>query len=309
MAVKDGVKREFSDDPSVHRELWTVDPPMSGRDVRNLQRGLSDRLRPRGFTTKEIPIAAHGKFTYATAMAAIEAQYWLGLREDTYLKRDEHWHRCLTEGAQNIIRDPSKYRTDEILQRAKDRKGNLDEGPRYFDRLMKDLEDVPTKNGADAAVDWALAQVGTKEQPYGSNWGPKVSTWIKLAGYTSPVPWCGCFVNAALMAAGLPSGAGWIGYTPAIISHARRGVDGWRWVGPSQGRPGALALFDTPGGDSAVHVELCRKQLAPNRYSTIGGNTSDDNAGSQANGGMVATREDRYTTGPFRIIGFAIPPY
>lgn len=307
--VQDGIRRTASQDPSPHRELWTVDPPMLGRDVENLQRALLVRLRTRGFGRDEIPVATHGQHTFATAMAAVEAQYWLGLRADTYLKRDPDWHRALTIGAQQVIRDPDKYRTAEQEQRARDRSGNLKKGPRYFDELLREHEQLPAAHrGIDAAEAFALKYVGVTEKPAGSNWGPHIETWIRAAGYTSSVPWCGCFVNAVLMAAGLPSGAGWIGYTPAIVAHAKQNIDGWSWHGPGDGRRGDLALFDTPGGDPAVHVEWTRRQLSPTRYATIGGNTSDDDGGSQANGGMVASREDRSTEGYFRIIGFARPP-
>ena len=108
------------------------------------------------------------------------------------------------------------------------------------------------------------------------------------------------------MAAGLPSGAGWIGYTPSIVARAKAGTDGWTWN--SVGQPGDLALFDTPGGAAAVHVEIVRERLSDTRYSTFGGNTSAGD-GSQSDGGMVARRDDRATVGAFPIIGFARPPY
>ena len=49
-------------------------------------------------------------------------------------------------------------------------------------------------------------------------------------------------------------------------------------------------------------------KLSDTRYSTIGGNTSSGN-GSPNDGGMVARHDDRSTVGPFRIIGFARPPW
>lgn len=290
----------------VHRMLKVTDPPQEGRDVANLQRAAAERLRARGITRHELPVPVHGHFTHATAVACVEASYWLGLRSDTYLHRENGGLTC-SEGAQRIIRDPDT-RDAQQRDRAKERAANLKDAPRYADQLRKDAAASP-RNGARAALSFAEAQIGTTEQPPGSNWGPKISTWIKATGYTSPVPWCGCFVNACVIAAGVPSGVGWVGYTPAIVAHAKAGTDGWTWHGPSDGKPGDLALFDSgPGGDIAVHVGLVEKKLSDSSYQTIEGNTSSGSSGSQANGGGVF-RRTRSTTGGFHIIGFARPPY
>lgn len=47
----------------------------------------------------------------------------------------------------------------------------------------------------EAALRRALTQVGTKEQPLGSNWGTKVSEYLKSVGITSPAAWCLAFVH------------------------------------------------------------------------------------------------------------------
>lgn len=130
--AQDGIPRQWSDDPAEHRELWTVDPPQRGRDVANVQRATRDRLDARSVN---VPVAEHGKFTLATAAAAIEAQYFLGLRSETYLREDSEGHRCLTVGAQRIIRNPGE-RTETQLQRARDRQGQLARGPRYWDDII-----------------------------------------------------------------------------------------------------------------------------------------------------------------------------
>lgn len=304
---QDGIKRMSSQDPDVHRELVVVYPPMGGRDVAVLNHAVKARLDARGM---DIPTPTHGKFTHAAAVAAVEAGYFLGLRSDTYLRRTMVGgdpRLTVTEGAQTIIRNPDR-RSDEQLARAKERQGQLERGPRYYEELAKDGGDVMPGRGAKAAMAFAVKQLGTTESPPGSNWGPKIGAWIKAAGYVSPVPWCGCFANACIMAGGLPSGAGWIGYTPAIVGHARKGIGGWSWHGAADGRLGDLVLFDTPGGDPAVHVGVAEKQINAGTYQTIEGNTSSGSAGSQSEGGGVF-RRTRSTSGHFRIIGFARPPW
>ena len=303
---QDGIKREASTDPAVHRDLVVLDPPLEGRDVANVQRAVADRLDARPGLEK-VPTPVHGKWTHASAVAAVEAGYFLGLMSDTYLKTTkvgDDRRLMLTEGAQSIIRNPDR-RSPEQLDRAKSRQGQLERGPRYYADLAQ-AAGITSGKGAMAALDFARKQIGVTERPAGSNWGGKVEGWIKVAGYGGPVPWCGAFANACIMAGGISSGAGWIGYPPEIVAHAKAETGGWSWH--SEGQPGDLALFDTPGGDPAVHVGMVEKNLGGGLYQTLEGNTSSGSAGSQDNGGGVFRRQ-RTTGGNFRIIGFARPPW
>ena len=93
IAARDGVPREPSADPAIHRSLTVVDPPMEGRDVANLQRAVRARLRAAGLGD-DVALPDDGRFTLATALACIEAQYVLGVRSDTYLRKDPHGHRA-----------------------------------------------------------------------------------------------------------------------------------------------------------------------------------------------------------------------
>jgi hypothetical protein len=302
IAARDGLHHTPSTQPAVHRPLVVVDPPMEGRDVSELQHAVRERLVARGLD-KHVMTPDHGKFTKATALACIEAEHFLGLRSDTYLLKDKHGHRIVTEGAQRIIREP-ETRDEVQLKRAKERREHMERSRKL---LAAKLDGDGVGGGVAAALAFAEKQVGIKEDPPGSNSGPRIDQWCHAAGYKSPVPWCGCFVNACLMAGGLPSGAGWIGYTPAIRRHAIDKKDGWSFH--TMGMPGDLALYDDhPGGDPVVHVEIVRKRLSDTRYSTYGGNTSSGN-GSPSDGGMVARHDNRMTTGGFHIIGFARPPW
>jgi hypothetical protein len=302
VTVQDGVQRTDSDDPAVHRDLVVVDPPLSGRDVANLQRAIQTRLDMRGIN---IPTPTHGKFTHATWVAGVEAGYFLGLLSTTYLateKVDGQARGLSTQGAQAIIRNPDQ-RTPEQLTRATDRKGQVDRGPRYYDDLAKKVAPV-VGSGPQAALAFAKAHLGVHESPAGSNWGHPVQDWIKLAGYTSAQPWCGALVNACLVSAGLPSGASWgIGYCPSVKVHAQNGTGGWSWH--TEGQPGDVILY--AGSDGVPeHQGLVLKRLGPDHYETLEGNTATGVAGQQSDGGIVAQR-DRTSVPGFRIVGFARP--
>lgn len=303
--ASDNVARSYSKDATPHRDLWTVDPPMQGDDVKALQRGIRDRLRARGVSKDDVPVALHGKFTYLTGLAAIEAAYRLGAASSTYLEHDAEWHRCCSIGMQRLV--ITGRRNPVQMARSIQRKGMTRKDNRYYEGFLK------SHVGPDAAVrplfralDYAQSHIGTTEHPSGSNRGPYITDWQHAAGYRDAVPWCGCFVNACLMAAGLPSGTPWgIGYVPYIASHAKAGIDGWKWIPADQGQPGDLACFLS--GGEWVHVEIVTDHTQ-SAYQTIGGNTSSSAEGSQSNGGGVF-RKTRSTTGSFRIGGFARPPY
>ncbi len=295
-AARDSLEPRPSSDPGVHRPLVVVDPPMEGRDVAELQRATREHLQRRDAGDYEVPVCDHGRFTPATALACIEAQYLLGVRADAYLLRDRHGNRVLTAAAQRVIRDP-EARDGEQLARAEARDAQLDRGPRPYAQLAAAMG--MTGSGPMDALAYAATHVGIRERPPGSCSGPAIDEWIRLAGYRGPVPWAGCFVNACLVAGGVPSGAAWgIGFAPSIVGRARAGAGGWSWRS-ADGRPGDLVLFaGEPGDADALHVEIVRAQLASDCYSTYG-----------ADRRATVGRHDRPLTGALRIIGFARPPW
>jgi len=44
------------------------------------------------------------------------------------------------------------------------------------------------------ALDVAIKEIGVKEHPPNSNWGPKVRQYLAAAGWSTPAPWCAAFV-------------------------------------------------------------------------------------------------------------------
>lgn len=169
------------------------------------------------------------------------------------------------------------------------------------------------KTGHVAAVMWALKQVGTAEQPAGSNKGPKITQWQVDSGYTwvpgaaAGVPWCQCFANAAAVAGGAPQLK--TGYTPAVLA----GTGDFKRIPESQAEAGDMVFFKWPGvsNDSCDHVGIL---TAPARstgsvVTTVEGNTSPGTAGSQNNGGGVYHRSGATARPKSLVAGYVRVPY
>ncbi len=168
-------------------------------------------------------------------------------------------------------------------------------------KARRTLERIQANKGPDAAVRWALAQVGTVEQPNGSNWGPKISDWIKASGYSYGVPWCQCFVNAAAVKGGARQLK--TGYTPYVLA----GKDGYRRIHPGEATRGDFVFFKWPGvsNDSCDHVGILTGPPRNGLVQSVEGNTSPGNAGSQNNGQGVYLRSRPTSV----VAGYVRPPY
>lgn len=145
------------------------------------------------------------------------------------------------------------------------------------------------------AVGWANDAVGVVEHPAGSNDGPRIRKWWQSAGYTSPVPYCACFVACAVQHATRKrvkaSQLG--GYCPAIVSMARSNRYGLRIVQLKDARPGDIVMFDF-GHETYDHTGLFLSHDGDS-IRTIEANTSPDTSldqsiQAQANGGGVFRR-------------------
>lgn len=251
------------------RNLRLVSPNSHGADVKTLQAALNNRLTARG----KPKIKADGVYGTATAAAVRSVSYFLGADDSTLDKG-------ATIGIQRIIEHPST-RTPAQLSRAKSR-------AKYQDTINK---------GPDALIKWARSKDGVHETG-DTNTGPQVDIWEKEFGLHGE-PWCGCFAGYGLRKiAGVPVAVGVV-YTPNIKTYAQNGTGGFvSWHPWSDRKHGDLILFDF-GGPIIEHVGIYDAN-----GETIEGNTSQDEHGSQNNGGSVAIK--KRTSG---IAGCARPRY
>ena len=261
---------------AVHRSLHLTSPLANGSDVRALQtvikRGLAHRK------VDWLPVHVDGQLGPQTIHAAKFYAWILGLsgKHRVTIKSG-----TITEAAQRLLRTPAKRsRVDRI--RESRRKGKLA-------KIRKAQSEGPA-----AAVAYARSFIGTTESPAGSNSGPTnrnakgqeggVTFWENYWGLGACY-WCLCFACYCVKAIGGALVSGNCTYSVAIEGYARNHENGWIQVRLEDARPGDISLWKFEGPDSpSDHGELVVENAVA---EDIGGNTSSDDSGSQANGGGV----------------------
>ena len=260
-----------------HRTFQLTSPLMKGKDVAYFQRKLNER-----FHAWDVAFAldVDGAYGSLTREATHRVLYGLGIPQAS-----------MAGGVPPELR----YKVVQPDRRTAGERARAMQRTDWLRRLRRRYDG----HGADVAIAYARKHVGTTESPANSNRGPLIDRWQQLCGI-SAAPWCGCFANACLVAAGFPSQP-WLRFCPWIEGRARSGEGGWSWHSMADARPGDLVLY---GSGMAQHVEL---------YAggglTYGGNTSSGAAGSQDNGGGVFARRRNFSDPGFPARGAARPPY
>jgi cell wall-associated NlpC family hydrolase len=119
----------------------------------------------------------------------------------------------------------------------------------------------------------ARGEIGVREQPPGSNDGPRLATYRSaVAGSYAGAPWCAYFVSWAAAQAGAPIGDGGTGLGSVAQIHDWAQRTG-RLV--SQPQAGDLILFGT------AHVGIVESVNPDGSLTTVEGNSSDQVARRQ----------------------------
>lgn len=161
---------------------------------------------------------------------------------------------------------------------------------------------------AKELLTWAASQIGTKENPAGSNkvkyWDIyKQNTGVNLQGN----PWCAAFVSCGMWQVKLwPMGKdeGRFRYCPSLVNWAKQNG---KWRDRSEvAQAGWLVVFANKG--TACHVGFVEKRNDASSIQTIEGNTSTS---SNDNGGAVMRRTRTYGSvgSSWYILGFVAPDF
>lgn len=263
----------------VHRALHLTTPNMEGPDVRALQEEGNDRFKefhlPGRFTVD-------GEFGTQSRKRSNRILELLGADPIG----DGPAGPVFTKEEQRLVRNPDS-RTKEQKERSKRRVEDAQAAAQQYD------------NGAKRAVEWFLDQKGTTEQPLGSNWGGKVEEWIRFAGFTSPVFWCGCVCAvAAIREGGAACPRYAMNHNEVMLNYANNGQAGLERVSLTEARAGDVVSFNF------AHIGMLVEPISGGRLHTIEGNTSA--TGQANNGGGVYEHTDR-TAG--LVLGIVRPAY
>lgn len=254
------------DNPFVHRDINLVSPHQRGLDVQRIQEHIHQ-----GFIDHKVDwihIEVDGVMGPQTARAAAFYCWFMGI-ENKYRKNIRQGH--ISEYSQQWIRGTLRHsRSDKRRQKLRQPK-------------LKKIREKQ-HSGAQAAVTWALQQVGTTEVPAESNTGPKIAVWEKYWGL-GPCYWCGVFAGYAVKAIGKALVTSQLTYGPYIINDARNHANGLAAISPDNAQPGDLVVYW-----NGEHIGLIRAVSRNGYVITVEGNTSSSD-GSQSNGGVVALKE------------------
>lgn len=265
---------------AVHRLLALSTPLTKGPDVRALQEAMKGGLKH--YKVDWLPLEVDGEFGPQTVHAAAFYGWILGVPDASRNKLKKKG--ILPEAIQEILRNPEK-RGAAYRERAEMRK----------DRLKKMRK--AHKQGPKAAVAYAKAMIGVVEVPSesNSNRGPDVMRKGKKGGIdfwqaafdASATLWCLCFASYCVRDIGGAKIGGLVIQAEAIERMAKARTDGWVAVPSSEAKAGDIALYRFKGTGPPEHGELVVGPLKEGKFNDVGGNTSNDDDGSQANGGGV----------------------
>jgi hypothetical protein len=262
---------------AVHRPLHLTSPLAHGEDVETLQRQIRKGLRHH--KADWIPVAVDGQLGRQTIHAATFLAWIYGMSEK---HRRTMKGGTLTKAAQHLLRVPAdRSRVDRL--RAKRRQKRL----RQIRRSQHE--------GPKAAVAYAKAFIGTTENPAGSNSGPTITRDGKKGGISfwegyfglGACFWCLCFASYCVKAIGRAKVSGVLVNAAEIERMARAHTNGLVAVPIDECRLGDYVLCCFDGTGVPDHGELAAGPIHDGLTDDVGGNTSSDNSGSQANGGGV----------------------
>lgn len=261
----------------VHRPLHLSSPLAHGDDVETLQRQIRKELRHHKIDW--LPVEIDGKLGRQTLHAAAFCAWAIGLSDK---------HRAaikggtISEAAQRLLRAPTQ-------------RGRLDR--RREKRRRKRLRQIrkAQSEGPKAALAYAKSFIGTTESPAGSNSGPTITRDGKKGGISfweayfglGPCFWCLCFASYCVKAIGKAKVSGVLVNAAEIERMARAHSNGLVAVPLEECRLGDYVLCCFDGTGVPDHGDLADGPIRDGVTDDVGGNTSSDSSGSQANGGGV----------------------
>lgn len=143
-------------------------------------------------------------------------------------------------------------------------------------------------SSAAKVLQTAIAEIGIKENPSGSNKVKYNTEYYGSAVSGSGYAWCAVFVWWVFKHAGCSElfyGGKKSAYCPTIADYY---IANKQTVSKGSGKPGDIVLFDWNQNNSSDHIGIIEKKNSDGSYTCIEGNTS---VGNNSNGGQVMRRQ------------------
>lgn len=125
------------------------------------------------------------------------------------------------------------------------------------------------------------SQVGVREQPVGSNWGPQVGTYLKSVKVNAPAPWCAAFVHWCLDRAGIANTV--TAWSPT--AHNAKNIVYYQGKFRQDPAPGDVFTLYFPKLRRIAHTGFFDRRINATIYCTVEGNTNE--AGSREGDGVM----------------------
>ena len=174
-----------------------------------------------------------------------------------------------------------------------------------FGEGENETENIGYGAGANDVLNVALGEVGTTEQPPGSNKVKYNTEYYGKEVSGSAYPWCVVFPWWVFKHAGASNlfyGGQKVASSTALMNWSKKN-NRWIQAGTQNAQPGDIVLFNFDKNSSdAEHTGIVLEDLGNGKVKTIEGNTG---SGNDANGGQVQIRERTLS----KILGFDRPPY
>ncbi len=125
-----------------------------------------------------------------------------------------------------------------------------------------------------------LSQVGMREQPAGSNWGPQVGKYLRSVNVKMPAAWCAAFVHYCLDSAGIKNNI--TAWSPTahnakyVVYFGRRLIE--------EPKPGDVFTLYFPKMKRIAHTGFYHRRVNSSVYQSVEGNTNE--AGSREGDGV-----------------------
>lgn len=125
-----------------------------------------------------------------------------------------------------------------------------------------------------------LSQVGVREVPEGSNWGPEVRKYLLAVNVKTPAPWCAAFVRWCFERAQIPTTI--TAWSPTAHNSKHVVYFGRRII--EEPRSGDVFTLWFPKMKRIAHTGFYHRRVNSKFYETVEGNTSE--GGSRDGGGV-----------------------